>query len=76
MAKPPTIAELRADLFAIELICGVKACRHSSVLPLETFATDDTVITISKRGRCSKCGGKSVDVAPRWRPMKGSGLPL
>jgi hypothetical protein len=60
----------------MELICAARICRHSKVLPLQAFAYDDTVITISRRARCSKCGGKNVNVAPRWRPMKGSGLPV
>jgi hypothetical protein len=69
MTQPPTIAESYRDLLAIELVCSVKTCQHSKVLPLQTFAGDDTVITIGKRARCSKCFGKAVNVAPRWRPI-------
>lgn len=76
MTSPPSIKESYGDLLGMELICGAPACRHSKVLPLQAFADEDTVITIARRARCSKCGGNSVNVAPRWRPMKGSGLPV
>lgn len=76
MTSPPTIKASYGDLLGMELICSSPTCHHSKVLPLQAFADDDTVITIAKRARCSKCGGKSVNVAPRWRPMKGSGLPI
>lgn len=76
MTTPPTVREFHRHLLGIELICGAPSCRHSKVLPLQAFADDDTVITIAKRARCSKCSGKAVNVAPRWRPIKGSGLPL
>ncbi len=76
MTQPPTIKQSYIDLLGMELICAAPKCRHSKLLPLQNFADDDTVITIAKRARCSKCGGKSVNVAPRWRPMKGSGLPV
>ena len=69
MTQPPTIKQSYSDLTGIELICSAPTCRHRKVLPLQVFANDDTVITIAKRARCSKCSGKAVNVAPRWRPL-------
>jgi hypothetical protein len=76
MTSPPTVKDSYRDLLGMELICAAPTCRHSKVLALQAFADEDTVITIAKRARCSKCSGKAVNVAPRWRPMKGSGLPV
>ncbi len=70
MTQPPTIKQSYSDLTGLELICGAPGCRHSKVLPLRAFADEDTVITIAKRARCSRCGGKTVTVSPRWRPVR------
>ena len=70
MTSPPTVKDSYQDLLGIELICAAPTCRHSKVLPLQAFADEDTVTTIAKRARCSKCSGKAVNVAPRWRSMR------
>lgn len=76
MSQPPTIADMHHDLLGFELVCPVNTCKHSLKLPIDAFAAEETVITISRRARCTKCGAKSANVHPRWKKMVGAGLPL
>lgn len=76
MTKPPTIAELHHELLGIELCCRSNTCRHSKTLPVDDFGPDETVVTIARRARCTRCGSKTANVHPRWKQAEGAGRPL
>lgn len=76
MPQPPTIADMHHELLGFELVCRFNTCRHSLVLPVDAFAAEETVITISRRARCTKCGAKSANVYPLRKKVAGAGLPI
>lgn len=78
MPRVPTIADFKAQdtLEGLDLTCEGIGCGHHVLMPLDAFKDDDTVLTIGRRAVCSKCGHRGAAVHPRWKPVRGSGVPL
>lgn len=57
----------------LELICQTATCNRSAWWPLDHFAPDDDVISISKKARCTACGKLCATVSVLWRPYRGNG---
>jgi hypothetical protein len=47
--------------------CHNDACRHSAVIDVSRYPDDVEVPSFGRRAKCSKCGGKRVDVRPNWK---------
>jgi hypothetical protein len=50
--------------------CLNDSCRHQALIDVSGYPDD--VETPSWRAKCSKCGGKRVDVRPNWKEGPGS----
>jgi hypothetical protein len=47
--------------------CLDDACRHSALIDVSSYPADRPVPWFGPRAKCSKCGGKRVDVRPNWK---------
>jgi hypothetical protein len=47
--------------------CLNHACRHETVISADDYADDIEVPSFRPRMKCSKCGGRNVDVRPNWK---------
>jgi hypothetical protein len=43
------------------------ACRHHTVINVDDWPHEVEVPSFGLRTKCSKCGGKRVDVRPNWK---------
>jgi len=43
------------------------ACRHQSTIDVSAYSDKTTVPWFQLLVRCSKCGGRNVDVRPNWK---------
>jgi hypothetical protein len=41
-------------------------CRHQALIDVSDCPDDVEVRWFQQRGKCSKCGGRQVDVRPNW----------
>jgi hypothetical protein len=47
--------------------CLNHGCWHETVISVDDYADDIEVPSFRLRMKCSKCGGKNVDVRPNWK---------
>jgi hypothetical protein len=77
MKQPPgpamTLANMR-ELGVQRLIasCLNEACRHIALIDVSYFPADTPVQYFARKAKCSKCGGKRVDVRPNWKEQPPS----
>jgi hypothetical protein len=45
-------------------------CDHRAVVNMDQFPGHAPVKSFERRMRCSKCGGRRVDVRPNWHDVK------
>jgi len=79
-----TLAEAKASgVVALTLYCvstpvGADGCRHIGTMgideAIERWGTLHRLDALPLR--CSRCGGRAVDVRPDWGPTTKGGLPL
>jgi hypothetical protein len=77
LVEPPmTLGNMREqDVRGLAVQCLNHACRHQTIISADDYAGDIEVPSFALRMKCSKCGGKRVDVRPNWseqpaRPTK------
>jgi hypothetical protein len=51
----------------LAVYCLNHACRHQTVISADDYAGDIEVPSFPLRMKCSKCGGRNVDVRPNWK---------
>ena len=55
----------------LAVYCLNHSCRHHTVarapISADDYADDITVPSFGLRVKCSKCGGRRVDVRPNWK---------
>jgi hypothetical protein len=66
---PPTTLGKMRELSAQHLIgfCHNDACRHQALIDMSDCPDTLEVRWFQQRAKCSKCGGKRVDVRPNWK---------
>ena len=47
--------------------CHNDASRHSALIDVASYPADTEVPSFQRRAKCSKCGGRRVDVRPNWK---------
>jgi hypothetical protein len=69
---PMTLGNMRA-LGVRNLIayCHNDACRQQAVIDVSGYPDVIEVPEFGKRAKCSKCGGRRVDVRPNWKEKPG-----
>ena len=72
----PTLGQLREHDAGetLEFICQASVCRHSAMLRGDLFERGETMLSLSAKARCSRCGGRQVLVQPIWTHTKDYGL--
>jgi hypothetical protein len=64
---PMTLDNMREmGVRGLAVYCLNHACRHQTVISADDYAGDIEVPSFRLRMKCSKCGGKRVDVRPNW----------
>jgi hypothetical protein len=48
------------------------SCRHHTVFSANKYPDEIEVRSFGLRMKCSKCGGRRVDVRPNWKERSGS----
>lgn len=51
--------------------CLNHACGHQMVISADEYPDEIEVPSFALRMKCSKCGGKRVDVRPNWKEKPG-----
>src|SRR5215472_12378687 len=51
--------------------CHDDACRHQALIDVSDCPDHVEVRWFQQRAKCSKCGGKRVDVRPNWKEAPG-----
>jgi hypothetical protein len=68
---PMTLANMRQQgVRGIAVYCLNHSCRHHTVINVDSYPHEVEVPSFGSRLKCSKCGGRRVDVRPNW---KGAG---
>jgi hypothetical protein len=47
--------------------CEHDSCRHQGLIDVSSYPGDTPVSWFKARLKCSKCGGRRVDVRPNWK---------
>ena len=65
---PMTLSNMRKQgVCGLSVTCLNHACRHHSVVNVDDWPHEVEVPSFGLRMKCSKCGGKRVDVRPNWK---------
>ena len=65
---PMTFGNMREQgVRGLAVYCLNHSCRHHTVRSADDYPDDITVPSFGLRLKCSKCGGKRVDVRPNWK---------
>ena len=51
----------------LAVFCLNHACLHRTVINVDEYPAEIEVPSFGRRMKCSKCGGRRVDVRPNWR---------
>jgi hypothetical protein len=51
--------------------CLNDACRHTALIDVSDCPDDVEITRFQRRAKCSKCGGRRVDVRPNWKEQPG-----
>ena len=70
---PMTLANMR-ELGVRRLLvsCLNHGCRHDALLDVSNYPAETEVPSFRLRMKCSKCGGRNVDVRPKWKEQPPS----
>jgi hypothetical protein len=60
------------DVRGLAVHCLNHTCRHQTVISADDFADEIEVPSFALRMKCSKCGGRRVDVRPSCKEKPGS----
>ena len=63
---PMTVGSMRS-LGVQRLLVSCLRCHHEALLDVSSDGADTTVPSLIPRMKCTKCGGKRVDVRPNWK---------
>ncbi len=63
---PMTLASMR-ELGVQRLLVSCLRCQHEALLNVSSDWADATVPSFIPRMKCTRCGGKRVDVRPNWK---------
>jgi hypothetical protein len=67
-----TLANMRQQgIRHLIAFCHNDACRHQAVIDVSAYGDDVEVPSFARRAKCSKCGGRRVDVRPNWKEQPG-----
>jgi hypothetical protein len=68
-AGPPmTLGNMRElGVRGLAVHCLNHACRHEAVFSVDDYADEIEVPAFRGPLKCSKCGGRNVDVRPNWK---------
>ena len=61
----------RQGVRGLSLYCLNHACGHQTVISADQYPDDVEVLYFALRMKCSKCGGRRVDVRPNWKEKPG-----
>ena len=65
---PMDLANMRRQgVRGLAVYCLNHACQHRTVISADDYPDDTTVPSFALRMKCSKCGGRRVDVRPNWK---------
>ena len=65
---PMTLGNMRRQgVRGLAVYCLNHACRHRTVINVDEYADEIEVPSFGLRMKCSKCGGRRVDVRPNWK---------
>jgi hypothetical protein len=71
-----TLGNLRAlGVHRLLVSCRNHTCRHSALLDVSSYTPDTEVPSFQTRMKCSKCGGRDIDVRPNWKEQPPQGTP-
>ena len=51
----------------LAVYCLNHSCRHHTVINVDSYPHEIEVPSFALRMKCSKCGGRRVDVRPNWK---------
>ena len=70
---PMTLGNMhRNGVRGLSVTCLNHACRHHTVINVDDYPHEVEVPSFGSRLKCSKCGGRRVDVRPNWKERDGS----
>ncbi len=52
--------------------CLNDACRHQALVEVSEYPDEVEILYFKPRVKCSKCGGRWVDVRPNWKEAPGN----
>jgi hypothetical protein len=52
---------------SLAVFCLNHACLHRTLINVDDYLGDIEVPSFGRRMKCSKCGGRRVDVRPNWK---------
>jgi hypothetical protein len=72
---PMTLGNMR-ELGVQRLLvsCLNHACRHSALLDVSSYPLRRKMPSFRLCKKCSKCGGRNVDVRPNWKEQPAESL--
>ena len=75
--NPPTIAFLRDrnGCPGLRVFCNNHHCLHRADFLWKNLGKPDTTPPVMIRFKCSKCGGRDVDIMPDWPKVPGAAHP-
>ena len=69
---PMTLKNMREQgVRGLAVYCLNHACLHRAVISADDYPDDIEVPSFARRLKCSKCGGRRVDVRPNWLEKPG-----
>lgn len=77
MIDLPTIADFKSHRLTRLLVYCSAPCWHHSSIAIEGVGDTETVISLSNKVKCSKCGRVGAEVRPDWNsgPEEEAGTP-
>jgi hypothetical protein len=70
---PMTLGNMREQgVRGLAVYCLNHECRHHKVISADDYADEIQVPSFALRLKCSKCGGRRIDVRPNWKEAPGS----
>jgi hypothetical protein len=57
----------RQGVRGLAVYCLNHSCRHHTVISADDYGDDIEIPSFALRLKCSKCGGRRVDVTPNWK---------
>ena len=65
---PMTLGNMREQgVRGLAVYCLNHSCRHHTVINVDDWPHEVEVPSFGLRMKCTKCGGRRVDVRPNWK---------